>query len=115
MGGLCPQVRHAKAKRYQDPDRCANMVQLWEALPKWLQLGSELEAAAFHVPDWLKSTALEKLVPKELLDSIVGRPTELDTYPKRLAYAQAHMAHARGVPRHGSSSAAPGAGRRTGT
>jgi hypothetical protein len=95
--GCAPQVRHAKAQRYQDPQRCANVAQLWDALPKWLQLGVELEAAAFQVPEWLKCTALEKLLPQELLEAVVSRPTELDTFAKRLSFVKAQMGHARGV------------------
>ena len=95
--GCAPQVRHAKARNFQDPDRCTSVGQLWEALPRWLQLGADLEAAALHVPEWMKSTALEKLVPKELLEAIVGRPTELNSYEKRLAFVKAQMGHARGV------------------
>eukprot|EP00974_Lingulodinium_polyedra_P055991 5384586-Lingulodinium_polyedra.AAC.1 len=51
--GAAPQVVAAKAKRFQDPSRCSSVLQLWEALPAWEQLGAEVVAGGFPLPDWL--------------------------------------------------------------
>ena len=77
--GAAPQVVAAKAKHYQDPTRCASVLQLWEALPSWEQLGSEVLSGGYPLPDWLKATALDKLIPEDLLKTVVGRP-ELQDY-----------------------------------
>jgi hypothetical protein len=94
--GTAPQLRHAKARKYQDPDRCKNVLVLWEALPAWEHLGEEIKAAGFEAPDWVKTSALEKLVPLDLLSVLVGRP-ELDTYARKLHWVRCQMEHARGA------------------
>ncbi len=40
--GSAPQVVAAKEREFQDSMRCATIHQLWEALPRWEQLGSEV-------------------------------------------------------------------------
>ena len=81
--GSAPQLKHAKARKYQDPVRCPGIAALWEALPEWERLGEEVKASGFDMPDWVRISALEKLVPTDLLGSLVGRP-ELDTYGKKV-------------------------------
>jgi hypothetical protein len=33
--GSAPEIVEAKGRRYQDPARCRNIQQLWEAIPTW--------------------------------------------------------------------------------
>lgn len=49
-------VLGAKAKRYQDPLRCASLLQLWDAVPNWEQLGNELELGKLVLPENVKSS-----------------------------------------------------------
>jgi hypothetical protein len=94
--GSAPQYKHAKARRFQDPPRCRDVQGLWAALPVWERLGEEVRTAGLELPDWMKSAALEKLVPTELLPTLISRP-ELDTYVRRLQWIKAQMEHARGA------------------
>jgi hypothetical protein len=94
--GSAPQVVAAKARRFQDPQRCATIQQLWEALPIWEQLGSEVLMGGYPIPDWVRGQALEKLVPENLLQTIVGRP-ELADYSAKLLWVKTQMEHARGA------------------
>jgi len=94
--GSAPQFKHAKARRFQDPPRCRDVQGLWASLPVWERLGEEVRTAGLDLPDWLKSAALEKLVPSELLQVMVSRP-ELDSYVRRLQWLKAQMEHARGA------------------
>ena len=50
----------------------------------------------YVIPDWVRAQALDKLVPDELLHTIVGRP-ELAEYSPKLAWVKAQMEHARGA------------------
>lgn len=93
--GSAPQYRHAKAKQFQDPPRAKDMAALWAALPAWERLGEEVRTAGFDVPEWVKSAALEKLLPMELLRTLISRP-ELDSLAARLAWVRSQMEHARG-------------------
>ena len=93
--GSAPQYRHAKAKQFQDPPRAKDMAALWAALPSWERLGEEVRTAGFDVPEWVKSAALEKLLPLELLRTLISRP-ELDSLSTRLAWVRSQMEHARG-------------------
>ena len=81
--GSAPQLKHAKVRKFQDPARCKSAADLWEALPEWERLGEEVRSAGFDAPDWLRESALEKLVPLEWLSVLIGRP-ELDTYARKL-------------------------------
>jgi hypothetical protein len=94
--GNAPQVVAAKARRFQDPARCANLQKLWESLPVWEQLGSEVAMGGYPVPDWVKSQALDKLVPQDLLTTIIGRP-ELSDYAAKLNWVKVQMEHAKGA------------------
>jgi hypothetical protein len=93
--GSAPQYRHAKAKQFQDPPRAKDMAALWAALPAWERLGEEVRTAGFDVPEWVKSAALEKLLPVDLLRTLISRP-ELDSLASRLAWVRSQMEHARG-------------------
>ena len=94
--GSAPQLKHANARKFQDPARCPSTAGLWEALPEWERLGEEVQAAGFQAPDWIRVCALEKLVPADLLSTLVSRP-ELDTYGKKLHWVKSQMEHSRGV------------------
>ena len=94
--GSAPQYKHAKARRFQDPPRCRDVQGLWASLPVWERLGEEVKTAGLDLPDWLKSAALEKLVPSELLQVMISRP-ELDSYVRRLQWIKAQMEYARGT------------------
>jgi hypothetical protein len=94
--GSAPQVIAAKARRYQDPARCHDMKKLWEALPVWEQLGNEVMMAGYPVPDWVKAQALDKLIPQDLLNTVVSRP-ELSDYVPKMKWVKAQMEHARGA------------------
>ena len=93
--GSAPQYRLAKAKLFQDPARAKDMAALWTALPAWVRLGEEVSSAGFGLEDWVKSAALEKLLPLELLRIMIARP-ELDSYGTRLTWVRSQMEHSRG-------------------
>jgi hypothetical protein len=76
--------------------RCPGIAALWEALPEWERLGEEVKASGFDMPDWVRVSALEKLVPADLLGSLVGRP-ELDTYGRKVHWVKCQMEHSRGM------------------
>ena len=94
--GSAPQLKHAKARKFQDPVRCSSVAGLWEALPEWERLGEEVRATGFDMPDWVRTSALEKLVPADLLTTLVGRP-ELDSYGQKLRWVKCQMEHSRGA------------------
>jgi hypothetical protein len=94
--GSAPQVIAAKARRYQDPARCSDIKKLWEALPVWEQLGNEVVLAGYPVPDWVKAQALDKLIPQDMLATVVSRP-ELSDYGLKVKWVKAQMEHARGA------------------
>ena len=48
-----------------------------------------------ELAEWVKSAALERLLPLELYRILVSRP-ELDTYQTRLTRVKSQMEHARG-------------------
>jgi len=93
--GSTPQYRHAKARQYQDPARAKDVAALWTALPAWERLGEEVRTLNFEMPDWVRTAALEKLVPAELLRVLISRP-ELSSFSDKLAWVKAQMEHARG-------------------
>ena len=93
--GSAPQYRLAKAKNFTDPVRAKDSAVLWTALPTWERFGEEVSTAGIELPEWVKSAALEKLLPLDLLRILVSRP-ELDSYPTRLAWVKSQMEHARG-------------------
>jgi hypothetical protein len=93
--GSAPQYRLAKAKHFQDPARAKDSAALWTALPVWERLGEEVSTAGIELPEWVKSAALEKLLPLDLLRVLISRP-ELDSFPTRLAWVKSQMEHARG-------------------
>ena len=71
------------------------MAQLWEALPAWLGLETELAEARYELSECVKSIALEKLIPLEIQKVIVSR-MDLVEYQPKLEWIQAQMAHNRG-------------------
>ena len=96
--GAAPQVITAKAKRFQDPVKCTTVLQLWERLPYWEQLGAEITTGGYPLPDWLRANSLEKLVPDDMLKIIVGRP-ELSAYTPKMEWIRAQIEHAKSVER----------------
>ena len=90
--GSAPQVIAAKPRKFQDPQRCQSMQQLWEALPSWEQLGSEVLIGGYVAPAWGKAQALDTLVPQEQLSVIVSSP-ELADYGVKLLWVKAQMEH----------------------
>jgi hypothetical protein len=80
--------------------------QLWEALPAWEQLGSEVILGGYPVPDWIRAQALEKIVPEDMLRTIIGRP-ELAEYSAKYTWVRSQMEHARGATQAGWVSGAP--------
>jgi hypothetical protein len=92
--GAAPQVIAAKSKRFQDPAKCSNVLHLWEALPAWEQLGAEIASGGYPLPDWLMANSLEKMLPDEMLKTIVGRP-ELADYAPKMAWVRAQMEYAK--------------------
>ena len=84
--------------KFVDPDTCKDLNQLWEALPEWIRLGEQVEAAGQPIPEFSKNLALEKLLPKELSDAIKER-MDLTSYSARLVYVRQKMAYAKGQAR----------------
>ena len=85
--------------------RCLSMQQLWEALPSWEQLGSEVLTGGYVVLAWVNAQALDKLVPQEHQSVIVSKP-EIADYRLKLLWVKAQMAHARGATQAQQVSAA---------
>ena len=83
--------------------------QLWEALPAWEQLGLEVVSGGYPLPDWLKANSLEKLLPTDMVQTVIGRP-ELAAYAPKLAWVKAQMEHAKGSSR--AAHYGPGTGRK---
>jgi hypothetical protein len=94
--GAAPQLKQAKARRYQEPARCKDVSELWSRLPAWERLGEEVKLAGLDLPEWLRSAALEKLLPAHLLGILIARP-ELASYAARVAWVKTQMEHARGL------------------
>ncbi len=94
MRGAAPQVAMVQAEQYTFPPRVGSIGKLWDGLQRWLALGSEVEGAGYECPEWTRSAALLRLVPAEMEKEIVARP-ELSTYPARLAWIKAQLAHLR--------------------
>ena len=103
--GSAPQVVAAKAWKDQDPQRCLSMQQLWDALPSWEQLGSEVLMGGYVVLEWVKAQTHDKLVLQQQLSVVVSRP-ELADYGLKLLWASAQMEHARGATQAQQVSAA---------
>jgi len=97
--GAAPQVVASKASRFQDPTRCSTEMKLWEELPKWEQLGAEVVSGGYPMPDWVKASALNKLVPTSMLQVIMGRPAELSEFTPKLAWVKAQLEYAKGAAR----------------
>ncbi len=95
--GAAPQLQMAKARRYQDPLTCRNLLELWTKLPAWERLGEEVACSGFVVPEWLQMVALGQLLPVQLSDALTSRATgtELSTYAERLARVNVQMEHSR--------------------
>ena len=106
--GAAPQLKQAKARRYQEPSRSRDITELWSRLPAWERLGEEVKLAGLDLPEWLRSAALEKLLPAQLLSTLVARP-ELATYAARLTWVKTQMEHARGLAQ--ATAYGPGTGK----
>jgi hypothetical protein len=106
--GDAPQMRDAKARRCLDPPRCKDIAELWARLPAWERLGEEVETSGFVLPEWMRRSALEKLLPTQLLNTLIAR-SELKTYSVRLAWVKTQMEHSRGVAQ--AAAYGPGTGK----
>ena len=102
------EVPLRRARRYQEPSRCKDVTELWSRLPAWERLGEEVKLAGLDLPEWLRSAALEKLLPAQLLATLVARP-ELATYSARVAWVKTQMEHARGLAQ--ATAYGPGTGK----
>ncbi len=71
-GGAATQMAAAKARDFQDPQRCNIIQQFCDALLLWEQLGSEATLGGYAIPDWVRAQALGKLAPDELVRTIVA-------------------------------------------
>ncbi len=49
--GAAPQLKQAKARRYQEPTRCKDVSELWSRLPAWERLGEEVMASDLQLPE----------------------------------------------------------------
>ncbi len=106
--GAAPQLKQAKARRFQEPPRSKDVADLWAKLPAWERLGEEVLSTGLELPKWMRSAALERLLPQPLLNTLVARP-ELATYETRLAWIQTQMEYARGQAQ--ATAYAPGSGK----
>ena len=61
--GQTSQVRSAKSKQYQEPERCADKLELFNKLPAWKSRGAEIQVETFTLPVWVQENALAKFVP----------------------------------------------------
>ena len=71
------------------------MPELWEALPLWEQLVTEISLGGYALLDWVRAQAVDKLVLDTLLQPIVDRP-ELSEIPAKLLRVPPH----RPAPQH---------------
>ncbi len=97
--GAAPQLQHAKACSYQMPVRCKTVQELWAKLPTWERLGEEVVLSGFALPDWMRTSALDQLLPTQLRDALVARAShgdELKEYSARLAWVKTQMEYSRG-------------------
>ncbi len=101
-------VLDARARRYIDPPRAKDVADLWAKIPSWERLGEEVLSAGFPLPEWLRNTSLEKLLPTQLLSTLVTR-SELKGYAVRLAWVKSQMEHTRGVQQ--AAAYGPGTGK----
>ena len=70
--GAAPQLKQAKARRYQEPPKCKDVTERWSRLPAWERLGEEVKLAGVDLPEWMRSAALEKLLPAQLLATLIS-------------------------------------------
>ena len=92
--GAAPQNTTIQAEHFQLPPRAASLAALWGHLERWLTLGAEVESSGYDVLEWVKASAILKLLPKDLEAQVVARP-ELQTYTQRLSWIKAQLAHQR--------------------
>jgi hypothetical protein len=101
-------VRDAKARRYLDPPRAKDTAELWAKLSSWERLGEEVVTSGLPLPEWMRNTSLEKLLPTQLLSTLVSR-SDLKEYSVRLAWVKTQMEHTRGVQQ--AAAYGPGVGK----
>jgi hypothetical protein len=106
--GAAPQLRDAKARRYLEPPKCKDTNELWSQLSAWERLGEEVMLSDLQLPDWMRNVALEKLLPAQLLNTLVSR-SELVGFSVRLAWVKTQMEHARGIAQ--AAAYGPGTGK----
>jgi hypothetical protein len=101
-------VLDAKARRYLEPPRAKDVADLWAKVAAWERMGEEVIASGLPLPEWMRNTSLEKLLPLPLLATLVSR-SELKGYAVRLAWVKAQMEHARGMQQ--ATAYGPGSGK----
>jgi hypothetical protein len=94
--GSAPQLKHANAGLYLDPVRLHDAAALWEGLVEWERLGDEVESSGLALPEWTRITALHKLLPATMLETLVSRH-EVATYTEKIRWVRCQMEHTRGA------------------
>ena len=92
--GAAPQITMIQAEQFQAPVRAQSMSALWDSLERWLTLGAEVESSGYVVPEWVKTSAILRLLPKELEAQVVARP-ELQSYDQGRLWVKAQLARQR--------------------
>ena len=92
--GASAGITAAKLAQYMAPRRCTNRDDLWERLPAWERLASELELAGHSVSNEMKGVSLDALVPGDMKKTIDER-VELETFLDKMKYVKAQMYHAK--------------------
>ena len=92
--GASAQVNAAKLTQYMHPKRCTSKDDLWERLPAWERLASELELGGLPLEDTLKGVSLDELVPIDMKKTIDER-VELTKCADKMNFVKMQMHHAK--------------------
>jgi hypothetical protein len=65
--GAAPQLKQAKARRYQEPARCKDVSELWSRLPAWERLGEEVQLAGLDLPSGCAALRWRSSCPRSSL------------------------------------------------
>ncbi len=94
--GAAPQLKQAKARQFMELRRCKDISELWSRLPAWERTGEEVLLTGLELPEWMRNSAIEALLPQQLLNTMIAR-SDLDTSALRLAWVKTQMEYARGA------------------
>ena len=92
--GASAQVNASKLTQYMHPKRCTSKDDLWERLPAWERLASELELGGLPLEDTLKGVSLDELVPIDMKKTIDER-VELTKFSDKMNFVKMQMHHAK--------------------